>query len=88
MCINDTKRLCYICGKMHKKVWIAANFQPYYGLRCMRLDVGSSLLAKDVLPSLSTPFVERFDRKWMDMAIERYESFRQERVAWMDEMYV
>nr|GLL21468.1 eukaryotic translation initiation factor 1A-like [Ipomoea trifida] len=88
MCIDDTKCLFYIRGKMHKKVWIAANVQPHYGLRCMRLEVGSSLLAKDVLPPLSTPFVERFDRKWMDMAIERDESFRIERVAWMDEMYV
>ncbi|KAK8962248.1 hypothetical protein KSP40_PGU005800 [Platanthera guangdongensis] len=24
MCSNDTKRLCHIRGKMHKKVWIAA----------------------------------------------------------------
>nr|GME11441.1 eukaryotic translation initiation factor 1A [Ipomoea batatas] len=56
--IDDTKRLCHIRDKMHKKVWIAASIQPYYGLRSMRLDFGSSLLPKDVLPSLSTPFVE------------------------------
>ncbi|CAL0321442.1 unnamed protein product [Lupinus luteus] len=26
MCIDGTKRLCHICGKMHKKVWIATDF--------------------------------------------------------------
>jgi translation initiation factor 1A len=33
MCIDGTKRLCHIRGKMHKKVWIAAGDIVLVGLR-------------------------------------------------------
>nr|DAD36355.1 TPA_asm: hypothetical protein HUJ06_006996 [Nelumbo nucifera] len=33
MCIDDTKQLCHIRGKMHKKVWIAAGGIILVGLR-------------------------------------------------------
>ncbi|KAK6789892.1 hypothetical protein RDI58_013692 [Solanum bulbocastanum] len=33
MCIDGTKRLCHIRGKMHKKVWIAAGDIILVGLR-------------------------------------------------------
>src|SRR5574337_542073 len=37
MCIDGTKRLCHIRGKMHKKVWIAAGgswFQSWSQRSC------------------------------------------------------
>ncbi|KAK8933724.1 hypothetical protein KSP39_PZI015706 [Platanthera zijinensis] len=33
MCIDDTKSLCHIRGKMHKKVWIAGSGIVLAGLR-------------------------------------------------------
>ncbi|XP_070660433.1 LOW QUALITY PROTEIN: eukaryotic translation initiation factor 1A [Malus domestica] len=36
MCIDGTKRLCHIRGKMHKKVWIAAGDIILVGLRDYR----------------------------------------------------
>ncbi|KAL6134358.1 hypothetical protein ACLB2K_066590 [Fragaria x ananassa] len=33
MCMDAIKRLCHICGKMHKKVWIAAGDIILVGLR-------------------------------------------------------
>ncbi|KAH0731326.1 hypothetical protein KY289_002514 [Solanum tuberosum] len=36
MCIDGTKRLCHIRGKMHKKVWIAAGDIVLVGLPSLR----------------------------------------------------
>ncbi|GMJ01271.1 hypothetical protein HRI_003796300 [Hibiscus trionum] len=44
MCIDGTKRLCHIRGKMHKKVWIAAGDIILVGLRDYQDDKADVIL--------------------------------------------
>ncbi|KAH0929013.1 hypothetical protein HID58_014740 [Brassica napus] len=44
MCIDGTKRLCHIRGKMHKKVWIAAGDIVLVGLRDYQDDKADVIL--------------------------------------------
>ncbi|KAI3511033.1 hypothetical protein L2E82_29715 [Cichorium intybus] len=44
MCIDATKRLCHIRGKMHKKVWIAAGDIILVGLRDYQDDKADVIL--------------------------------------------
>ncbi|KAK7389869.1 hypothetical protein VNO78_25165 [Psophocarpus tetragonolobus] len=44
MCIDGTKRLCHIRGKMHKKVWIAAGDIILLGLRDYQDDKADVIL--------------------------------------------
>ena len=44
MCIDGSKRLCHIQGKMHKKVWIAAGDIILVGLRDYQDDKADVIL--------------------------------------------
>ncbi|XP_062223467.1 eukaryotic translation initiation factor 1A-like isoform X2 [Phragmites australis] len=44
LCIDGTKRLCHIRGKMHKKVWIAAGDIVLVGLRDYQDDKADVIL--------------------------------------------
>ncbi|MCL7030686.1 hypothetical protein MKW94_024230 [Papaver nudicaule] len=47
MCIDDTKRLGHIRGKMHKKVWIAAGDTILVGSRDIQDDKADVILIRD-----------------------------------------
>jgi translation initiation factor 1A len=44
ICVDGTKRLCHIRGKMHKKVWIAAGDIVLVGLRDYQDDKADVIL--------------------------------------------
>ncbi|CAI9293017.1 unnamed protein product [Lactuca saligna] len=54
MCIDGTKRLCHIRGKMHKKVWIAAGDIILVGLRDYQDDKADVSLV-DLMRRMITP---------------------------------